>query len=186
MGKMGVNMELTSYWCWLSAPRQAVSGGDLRLGERPVEVRVYSHDLPGGLHLGTQDGVHLGKLHERKDRLLYAVMPGNDFLGVAELGKRLSDHHLRSYLGQLNPYGLVTLMFVPLGCTSAITTIRSLRSFHFIGSSTCFLCHFRFLITIWHPYCLSSVRVLLLCDVGHSYSAVTVLLYLSSLSLREF
>ena len=51
--------------------RQLVAGSGLALRECHAERAVDAHDLAGGTHLGTEDGVDLGKAVERKHCFLH-------------------------------------------------------------------------------------------------------------------
>jgi hypothetical protein len=51
----------------LARPGHPLVGRFHRLGARAAETPAYAHDLAGGAHFGTQDGIDSGKLDEREN-----------------------------------------------------------------------------------------------------------------------
>ena len=86
--------------------RQGDPGGGLRLRVRLPESATGAHDLAGGLHLGAEDRVGLGELHEGEHRLLDAEVRRRHFLADALRSQRLAHHAARRHLGQLDAGGL--------------------------------------------------------------------------------
>ena len=72
-----------------AALRQRVAGLDLRLRVGAAEVRVDAHHLARALHLGAEQRVDAGELHEREHGLLHREVSRPDLLGEAELLERL-------------------------------------------------------------------------------------------------
>ena len=78
------------------------SCGDLRLVTRRIEVLVYSHDLSGGFHLGSQDGIYSGQLEEREYHFLHGVVVQLLVAAQSEVLELLTEHDLGGDLGHLD------------------------------------------------------------------------------------
>ena len=85
--------------------RQLVPRRGLALGEGQPEAAVDAHDLAGGAHLRSEQGVGVGEAGEGQHRLLHAHVPPRSRAGAAGPRSRSSarvapGHHPGRHLGQ--------------------------------------------------------------------------------------
>jgi hypothetical protein len=90
----------------LARLRQARAGGELRLDEGFAEGSSDPHDLAGGFHLGTEDGVDTGELDEGEYRFLHRKIGRDDLARHALIGQAAPRHAARGDLGQRQAGGL--------------------------------------------------------------------------------
>src|SRR5690606_14867381 len=81
-----------------AAFRQYRTFAELRLDISRLEIPVDSHDFPGGLHFGRQDGVRARETGEREHRFFHGHVADAP-VDLRQIGELLACHHARRDLG---------------------------------------------------------------------------------------